>query len=112
MLHGIASLLKKSSPEVVDAMTRQVAEQSVEDVCQRVATHMDGMTLSEARGYIRARAAGIVRRQTRLAISRNPGTGQDIAEVVARSATERILPTVLRRTGVGVPRALELPAAA
>ncbi len=112
MFEGIAKLLGKTSSEVVDAIVRQVAELSVEGVCGLVETHVEEMSLSEARGYVRARAVCIVRQQTRAAISRHPKASEAITDMVVRAATERILPTVLRQAGVGVPRRPELLMAA
>ncbi len=112
MFHGITKFLKKPTSEAIDAVVRQVAEQSLESVCKQVEDCVDGMTLPEARGYVRARAAKIVRRQARQVISRQPAAIQELKDMVVQAATERILPAVLRQTSVGVPRTLELPMAA
>jgi hypothetical protein len=104
-----AKLLNQPSAEVVESIVRQVAEQSVAGVCERVEARVVEMTLPEARGYVRARAAEIVRRQTRATITRHPGSVQDMAEVIVQAATERLVPVVLRQTNVGVPRPQELP---
>jgi hypothetical protein len=70
------------------------------------------MTFSEARGYVRARAVGLVRSQARLAIGQQPGANLLWLEEVARSATEQIIPQVLRQTEVGVPQSPPLRLAA
>jgi len=99
MINVIAKLLGAPPASRVDVLSRQVAELSLESVCQLVGERVESMTFSEARGYVRARAAQIVRKQSRLAISRQAG-----AEQAWTVATERIVPLVLRQAGVGVPK--------
>ncbi len=105
MIKSIAQLLSAASSRRVAAMSRQVAEMSVEDVCAAVGGKVESMSLSEARGYVRARAAGIVRKQTRLVVAQDASMRPMGAEAVARMATELLVPLVLRKTGVGVPNA-------
>ncbi len=105
MIKSIAQLLSAASSRRVAALSRQVAEASVEDVCTTVGGKVESMSFSEARGYVRARAAGIVRKQTRLAVTQDASVHPVLAEAVARLATEQIVPLVLRKTGVGVPAA-------
>jgi len=104
MINVIAKLLGAPPASRVDVLSRQVAELSLESVCQLVGERVESMTFSEARGYVRARAAQIVRKQSRLAISRQAGAEQAWTESVVRVATERIVPLVLRQAGVGVPK--------
>jgi len=104
MFAGIAKLFGTAPSATIDALVRQVAELSLEGVVERVATRIDDMTFSEARGYIRARAALVVRRQTSQAISQYQGVTDDWAEAIIPAATERIVPLVLRQRSVGVPR--------
>ena len=112
MLQIFSKFLNRPSTELVNTIVRQVAEQSIEGVCQLVAASVSEMSLPEARGYVRARAAKIVRRHTRKTMSRQPVAVQELHSEVARAATEKILPAVLRRTGVGLPRPVKLPMAA
>lgn len=104
MLEAVVKIFRSEPSARVNAIARQVVDESVEDVAQLVTSRMDGMTLSEARGFVRARSAQIVRRQTRLAINRNPSAESDWNALIIRSATERLVPLVLRQTGVGIPR--------
>ncbi|NOZ40911.1 MAG: hypothetical protein GXP24_11895 [Planctomycetes bacterium] len=108
MIKALTKLFGAASSSRRDALTRQVAELSVESVCQLVAEQVECMSLSEARGYVRARAARIVRKQTRMAIGRHLGADLAWTDTIARTAIERIVPLVLRQTGVGVPK---IPAA-
>ena len=112
MIKSLSQLLSAASSSKIDALSRQVAELSVEEVCQTVAGHVEGMTFSEARGYVRARAIRSVRKQSRLAISRHPNAKLQWLDEVARAAAERLVPAVLRQTGVGVPNAAKLRLAA
>ena len=104
MLEAVAKVFRSEPSAKVEAFARQVVDESVADVAQLVAKQMEGMTLSEARGYVRARSAQIVRRQTRLAIHRHPHAAPDWSASIVRTATERLVPLVLRQTGVGIPR--------
>ena len=106
MIKTLAQLLKAASGSKIDALSRQVAELSVEDVCRDVAGNIEGMSFSEARGYVRARAMRAVRKQARLAITRHPSAHCNWLDQVARSATERLIPQVLKETRVGVPKAI------
>jgi len=110
------SLFAKLIPAVpaakADALARQVVEASLSAATELVAEQTSEMTLSEARGYVRARCGRIVRRQTRLAINRHPDANSTWTNTVVRIATERLVPLVLRESKVGVPRSTQLPAAA
>ena len=104
MFAGIAKLFGAAPSAAIDALVRQVADLSLEGVIERVSARIDDMTLSEARGYVRARAASVVRRQTSQAISQHQDATDDWAGMIVPAATERLVPLVLRQTGVGVPR--------
>lgn len=112
MLEAVAKVFRPEPSVKVEAFARQVVDESVEDVAQLVANQMEGMTLSEARGYVRARSAQIVRKQTRLAVNRHPDAAPDWSASIIRTATERLIPLVLRQTGVGIPRRADTRAAA
>ena len=112
MLKAVASIFRSNPTARIEALARQVAEVCVEDVARLVAGYVENMTLSEARGYVRARSGSIVRRHTRLAIGRHPQALQAWSPGIVRAATERIIPQVLRQTGVGVPRRVNTPLAA
>ncbi len=102
MIKAIAQLLGTGSAKRVDALSRQVAESSLESVCKLVLGHVESMSFSEARGYTRARASGIVRKQARVVISRGADAEQAWEDDIVRAATEQLVPLVLRQTGVGV----------
>jgi len=107
MIQVIARLFAPAIAGQIDALAGQVADLSKESVRQLVCDKVQEMSLSEARGYVRARAASIVRKQARIAMScQDGGTGQDWIEMVAPAATERIVPWVLRHACVGAPRAV------
>ncbi len=105
MYSFIARRFHSSVPSgVIDALVRQVAELSLEGVVERVSARIEEMTLSEARGYVRARAAYVVRRQTRQVISQHQEATENWSAAIVPAATERLVPLVLRQTSVGVPR--------
>jgi len=111
MIDLLMKLLPAAHSPDVETAIRQIAESSIEDVCQRVSPRIDKMTLSEARGYVRARAVEIVRAETRRLLAGKVDALQQF-DFVVRSAVERLVPAVLRRTGVGVPRPVSYVAAA
>ena len=112
MFEGIANFVSGYSSRNSDAIVKQVVEASVSGACEIVSDKVQFMSLSEARGYIRARAAEVVRRESRLALNRTRGTGAYSLKSIVRTATERLIPVVLKKTSVGVPCVRELPLAA
>jgi hypothetical protein len=55
------------------------------------------MSLCEARGYIRARAARELRRQCRILIARQPQVGPHWETAISQRAADRVAPLALRR---------------
>ena len=83
----------------------QMAEQSLAEVCHQVDGRLHGMSLAEARGYVRARATQIVMRQARLAIANSTDVEFTAMPSIVRQATERLIPQVVRKVYVGAQRA-------
>jgi hypothetical protein len=86
-----------SRRRLMDGVVRLVAEQSAAAVSRVVAGRIHGMSLCEARGYIRARAGVEIRRQTRAAISREVNSDMAWENAVAARATERVVALVMRQ---------------
>ncbi len=118
MTHGFAKLLRasrvfrKESSKKVETLIRQVADASLAIICERVASQIGSMSLSEARGYIRARATQVVMQETRQALTRIPEANLDWIDTIVRAATERLVPTVLHQMSVGIPQPTSIPLAA
>jgi hypothetical protein len=89
---------------VLDALVRRIAEASVEAICQLVGDRIASMSVCEARGYVRARAAGEIRRQARIAFSEQPGVDAAWEPLVVLRATERVAPLALRQLSSGRTR--------
>ena len=104
MFGAVAKLFHHKPHAKIEALAQQIVEQSLEDSVRRVADHLEGMSLSEARGYVRARAAQVVRKHTQVAINRQPKAMAAWSHSITTLATERIIPLVLRKSGVGMPR--------
>lgn len=112
MWEMFSRLFRGPSPVRVEGLARQVVEASLQEVSRLVAGKIHQMSLAEARGYVRARSAAVVRRQTALALRlQSPATAQLSAAIIP-AATERLVPQVLRETGVGSSRRLSPPLAA
>jgi hypothetical protein len=86
---------------VLDALVRRIAEASVEAICQLVGDRTRSMSVCEARGYVRARAAGEIRRQARLAFSQQPGVDAAWEPLIVLRATERVAPLAMRQLAAG-----------
>jgi hypothetical protein len=86
-----------SRRRLMDGVVRLVAEQSAAAVSRVVAGRIHGMSLCEARGYVRARAGVEVRRQTRTALCREVNSDAAWKNAVAARATERVVALVMRQ---------------
>lgn len=80
-----------------EELVRHVAEVSVEKTCILVGDRTAGMGLSEARGYIRARAGKEIRRHARLAVARSIEADADWENAIAVRASDRLAPLVMRQ---------------
>lgn len=105
MIDSLVNLFGSASASRIDALSRQVADASIDEVCSLVSGQIESMTFSEARGYVRARAPRIVRKQTHLAIQQIAAGRASWTDAVVRAATERMIPLVIKRAAVGVPQA-------
>jgi hypothetical protein len=86
---------------MLDALVRRIAESSVEAICQLVGDRINSMSICEARGYVRARAAGEIRRQARIAFTQQPGVDAAWEPLVILRATERVAPLAMRQISAG-----------
>lgn len=110
MIKKFISLLLGSVQNPAEPLVRQVAEQSLAEVCHLVEGRLQGMSLAEARGYIRARASQIVMREARLAIANSHDVEFDAMADVVRQATERLIPQVVRKLHSRTQRAARVAA--
>jgi hypothetical protein len=105
LIKKLVRLLLGSVQNPAEPLVRQIAEQSLAEVCHQVEGRLHGMSLAEARGYIRARASQIVMREARLAIANSCDVEFTAMADVVRQATERLVPQVIRRMYVANQRA-------
>jgi hypothetical protein len=110
LIKKLVSLLLGSIQNIAEPLVSQVAEQSLAEVCHQVEGRMQGMSLAEARGYIRARASQIVIREARLAIANSREVEFTAMADIVRQATERLVPQVIRRMYVATQRASRVAA--
>ena len=67
---GVLQLLSLGRPTVrLTEIAQQVAQRSQREVTQRVAGRTAGMSAAERRGYIRARSAVIIQRESAVALA-------------------------------------------
>ena len=100
MIKKFIQMLLGTPPSNTDSLVRLIAERSLAEVCQLVEGRLADMTLAEARGYVRARAAQVVLRESRIAIASSTDVELSDMASIARQATERIIPQVIRKTHV------------
>jgi hypothetical protein len=92
----IQMLLGQVRP-INEKLVRQISEQSLAAVVEQAQGRLVGMTVAEARGYVRAKATQIVLRETRLAIANSSEVEFCDMATIARQATERLIPQVIRK---------------
>jgi hypothetical protein len=69
---GLLQLLSLwRSTERLTEIAQRVAERSQREVAQRVAGRTAGMSAAERRGYIRARSAAVIQRESDVALAEN-----------------------------------------
>ena len=81
---------------VIDRFSREVAVRSRDAVIARLRDSVRLMSLSEARGYVRARAGQPVRRETRLVLNGITLPAGQTTDRIIRLATERVVHHVIR----------------
>ena len=86
-----------SSHRFVDRMAADVARRSLPDVLERVRPMICGMGAARARGYVRARAVGIVAAQSDAALAQR-GLGRHLKAGLRARATEVLLDMIVRET--------------
>ena len=104
MIDRLKNLLGIHTNVNLDTVVRQVTEECLAEVCQRVIGRTEGMNFSEARGYLRARAiqsCSPPHSDHHLRSLRKSDSTQ--MATIAHLATERLVPQVLRQARVGVP---------
>lgn len=89
----------------VEPLVRQIAEQSLAEVCQVVEGRLAGMSVAEARGYVRARATQIVMHEAHLAIAKSTNVEFSSMADIVRQSTERLIPQVIRKMHAGAQQA-------
>jgi transcriptional regulator of heat shock response len=110
LIKKLVSLLLGKVKTNAESLVRQIAEQSLAEVCHQVEGRLRAMSLSEARGYVRARASQVVMRETRLAIANSREVDFTAMPDIVRQATERLVPQVISRTYVAAHRAPRIAA--
>lgn len=86
-----------------NALVDQVAGASVEAVCRRVELRAGAMTPAEARGYIRARSAGIVHQKADYALAHRPTSIVARREALIEQAREEVVRRVMGRVRTPIP---------
>jgi hypothetical protein len=87
---------KSSKGGAAEQLVRSVSDRCVEDISRRLQADLSTMSAAEMRGYVRARAVSVVRKQSRLAAAE---AGQEcLPEEVFTRALERAVHLVMRQS--------------
>ncbi len=95
MIDLFAKIVQRPSLGRIIATARQIAKQSRDDVWSRIRDLIFEMDVPEARGYVRARAAKIVRREVHALANSMQGIDADCRRLVTSIATERVVQLVI-----------------
>lgn len=105
MIKKFIRLLLGQSRSNVEPLIHQIAEHSLAEVCLVVEGRLAGMSVAEARGYVRARATQIVMHEARLAIAKSTDVEFSSMADIVRQSTERLIPQVIRKLHAGAHHA-------
>ena len=92
----IQRLLPNRVNKAVEQAARDVATKSQPVVSERLRAAVSTMSLSEARGYVRAKAGAPVRKATEHAVQQAPLLTAELFDRVARVATEKVVHCIVR----------------
>jgi hypothetical protein len=81
-----------------ETMVRLVAERCVDEILLEIAGRTEGMSVSEAKGYIRSRATCSVLKNSRQVLAEAEINDLSQLAPLARLATERVVLQVLRKS--------------
>lgn len=107
---GLRSFLQRwiRDDRTLRAVATDVARRCETAIWQQVAARASTMPLAEARGYVRARSAGIVRRQVDLVLLSRGDVAESsrtrILEQALEAAVVRTIDVVRTRSVVAAPR--------
>ena len=96
MKSWIDSLVLRKRRRELDELVSRIVARSNNSVWHRVLDPCMHMSPAEARGYVRARAAGFVERETDIATSRRQLSSDDLQFVFDRSLEGVVVATLLR----------------
>ncbi len=95
MIKYLTQLISRPSRQELVDLVRQVSDRSFPAVQDRAASRAAGMPLAEARGYVRARATGIIRRQVEICLTRRHAVDERLQRQIALHACERVVHLVI-----------------
>ncbi|REJ67793.1 MAG: hypothetical protein DWQ31_10445 [Planctomycetota bacterium] len=95
MIHYLKQLLARPGRQELINLVRQVSDRSFPIVQQQAVSRIGTMSLAEARGYVRARARGVVRRQLEVCLTRRYAIDAALQERIGLHACERVVHLVI-----------------
>jgi hypothetical protein len=94
-MFGISQLVRHwLGSDRISEMAERVAGRSRLQVWQRVASRLQQLGASEARGYLRSRAIGVVREETSRLASQEGGHVQRLQVEIAAAALEQLIASI------------------
>ncbi len=93
----LLSLLTKRNERALDQLALEIARRCRSDVQQRLSVAAHAMTPHEAQGYVRSRAATLIRREATAALSRRGKLSHGTRQALVKRATDYVVPLVIRQ---------------
>ena len=94
---SLFSLLFRRDEQMLDQMAQEIARRCRSDVQQHLSIAAHAMTQNEVQGYVRSRAAMLLRREASAALSRRGKLDQNTRRRLVTRATDYVVPLVLRQ---------------
>lgn len=95
MFKYLTQLISRPSRQELIDLVRQVSDRSFPAVQDRTAGRIEGMPLAEARGYVRARATGVIRRQLEVCLTRRHAIDAKLQKRIGLHACERVVHLII-----------------
>ena len=104
---GLTNLFRSARKKQIARLADEVAGRSFTAVWQRIERRAPSMRLSEARGYVQARAAHVISRETNYLLGRGDASLLELVEEVRTAAMNHVVRMVFRDLVNVPPRAAE-----
>ena len=95
LIQYLTQLISRPNRQEIIDLVCQVSDRSFAAVQDRTAGRIQRMAPAEARGYVRAKATGIIRRQVEICLTRRHPVGERLQRQIGLQACERVVHLVI-----------------